>query len=197
MQAIQTRYKGYNFRSRLEARWAVFFDHIGIAWEYEVDGFTDGRGFSYLPDFCLPKSKTWVEVKGDLSVVPAKWFEQFANANDWGTGLPGMPDSFNTTRGLLWLGNIPDPDSLFQFFPLIQHHEGVHASYAVIGFYPEIPEENETIFNLSAMTGDEIRAALNAILLTKSDNYWPANEVSTAYRAARSARFDHGYQGAT
>jgi hypothetical protein len=30
--AIPTRYKGYHFRSRLEARWAVFFDALGIKW---------------------------------------------------------------------------------------------------------------------------------------------------------------------
>lgn len=29
---IQTRYAGCLFRSRLEARWAVFFDHLGIRW---------------------------------------------------------------------------------------------------------------------------------------------------------------------
>ena len=28
--AIETKYKGYRFRSRLEARWAVFFDALGI-----------------------------------------------------------------------------------------------------------------------------------------------------------------------
>ncbi len=37
IQAIETRYKGYRFRSRLEARWAVFFDHLKIEWEYEPD----------------------------------------------------------------------------------------------------------------------------------------------------------------
>ncbi len=26
IKAIQTKYRGYHFRSRLEARWAVFFD---------------------------------------------------------------------------------------------------------------------------------------------------------------------------
>jgi len=29
IQAIETRYAGYRFRSRLEARWAVFFDNFG------------------------------------------------------------------------------------------------------------------------------------------------------------------------
>jgi hypothetical protein len=30
MKAIETRYAGCLFRSRLEARWAVLFDHLGI-----------------------------------------------------------------------------------------------------------------------------------------------------------------------
>lgn len=39
IQAIQTHYNGYKFRSRLEARWAVFFDEMGIQYEYEKEGF--------------------------------------------------------------------------------------------------------------------------------------------------------------
>jgi hypothetical protein len=34
-----TPYKGYWFRSRLEARWAVFFDTLGLKWLYEPEGF--------------------------------------------------------------------------------------------------------------------------------------------------------------
>jgi len=32
-RAIRTKYKEHLFRSRLEARWAVFFDALGIRWE--------------------------------------------------------------------------------------------------------------------------------------------------------------------
>lgn len=63
IRAIQTRYKGYAFRSRLEARWAVFFDHLKIKWEYEPEGFDLGNGLRYLPDFWLPDLGLWVEVK--------------------------------------------------------------------------------------------------------------------------------------
>ena len=42
MKAIQTEYKGYLFRSRLEARWAVFFDACGVRWEYEPEGYDLG-----------------------------------------------------------------------------------------------------------------------------------------------------------
>jgi hypothetical protein len=64
MKAIETRYKGYRFRSRLEARWAVFFDALGVSWQYEPEGFVLRDGTHYLPDFYLPVSDLWVEVKG-------------------------------------------------------------------------------------------------------------------------------------
>jgi hypothetical protein len=38
MQPIPTRYDGYLFRSRLEARWAVFFKTPGIFYVYEPGG---------------------------------------------------------------------------------------------------------------------------------------------------------------
>lgn len=63
MKSIETVYKGYRFRSRLEARWAVFFDALGIPWEYEKEGF-DLDGLRYLPDFWLPQQRCWVEIKG-------------------------------------------------------------------------------------------------------------------------------------
>lgn len=67
MKAIETLYRGYRFRSRLEARWAVLFDAAGIRWEYEPQGFVLADGSSYLPDFWLPDldGGTWAEVKGN------------------------------------------------------------------------------------------------------------------------------------
>ena len=70
MKAIETKYKGYRFRSRLEARWAVFFDALGIDWEYEPEGFDLGDAGWYLPDFWIPipnhqhqNAGYWVEIK--------------------------------------------------------------------------------------------------------------------------------------
>jgi hypothetical protein len=62
-RAIETRYKGYRFRSRLEARWAVFFDALSVTWEYEKEGYDLGDSGWYLPDFWLPGLNMWVEVK--------------------------------------------------------------------------------------------------------------------------------------
>ncbi len=59
---IETIYKGYKFRSRLEARWAVFFDKMEIEFQYEPEGFKLKSGW-YLPDFWLPQVKMWAEVK--------------------------------------------------------------------------------------------------------------------------------------
>jgi hypothetical protein len=64
LKPIETRYKGYRFRSRLEARWAVFFDALGVAWQYEPQGFSLPSG-NYLPDFWLPNHKYWIEIKGE------------------------------------------------------------------------------------------------------------------------------------
>ena len=63
IKAIPTKYNGYTFRSRQEARWAVFFDHIGIEYEYEKEGFDLPCGY-YLPDFWIPEWKAWIEIKG-------------------------------------------------------------------------------------------------------------------------------------
>lgn len=63
IKAIETRYAGHRFRSRLEARWAVFFDSLGVEWRYEPEGFETSAGW-YLPDFYLPVKRRWIEVKG-------------------------------------------------------------------------------------------------------------------------------------
>lgn len=63
IRPITTHYKGYKFRSRLEARWAVFFDTAKIKWEYEVQGFVVDADL-YLPDFYLPEFHCYFEVKG-------------------------------------------------------------------------------------------------------------------------------------
>jgi hypothetical protein len=63
MKAIETRYRGRRFRSRLEARWATFFDWLDISWEYEKEGY-ELDGMQYLPDFWLPEQDCWFEVKG-------------------------------------------------------------------------------------------------------------------------------------
>lgn len=62
IKPIETQYKGYRFRSRLEARWAVFLDALKIRWEYEKEGYQLESGW-YLPDFWLPQFNMFLEVK--------------------------------------------------------------------------------------------------------------------------------------
>lgn len=74
IKPIETIYGEYTFRSRLEARWAVFFDRIGIEWRYEDEGYQTSYGH-YLPDFWLPNVyMRHVEAKGVLfEVKPASY----------------------------------------------------------------------------------------------------------------------------
>ena len=72
IKAIDTRYKGYRFRSRLEARWAVFFDAMGCRWDYELEGFVLSNGIHYLPDFYLPEYELFVEIKGGKPTADEK-----------------------------------------------------------------------------------------------------------------------------
>lgn len=66
---IDTQYKGFVFRSRLEARYAVFFDALDIKWEYEKEGYELPSG-KYLPDF-------WIESAGLRAErnIPGSWVE--------------------------------------------------------------------------------------------------------------------------
>lgn len=72
IKAIETRYKGYRFRSRLEARWAVYFDALELEWEYEPEGFDLGNGEYYLPDFRINcgHGKFYFEVKAKDGFSP-------------------------------------------------------------------------------------------------------------------------------
>jgi hypothetical protein len=60
---IETVFDGHRFRSRTEARWAVFFHHMGWKYGYEQEGF-NLDGLNYLPDFWLPEIGCWFEIKG-------------------------------------------------------------------------------------------------------------------------------------
>lgn len=66
MKSLPTTYNGTIFRSRTEARWAVFFTNVGWEWIYENQGYELNSGGLYLPDFeiTLPNSdRYFVEVK--------------------------------------------------------------------------------------------------------------------------------------
>jgi hypothetical protein len=101
IKPIETVYNGYRFRSRLEARWAVFFDTLGIKYEYEKEGY-DLDGVWYLPDFWLPgvslrggKDGIWCEIKSEQ---PTKGEERLCQLLNKSTGfgavlVVGLPSS--------------------------------------------------------------------------------------------------------
>ena len=65
IKTIETEYKNFRFRSRTEARWAIYFDALGVKWRYEVEGFKLPSGDLYLPDFYFPEHEAYGEVKPD------------------------------------------------------------------------------------------------------------------------------------
>jgi len=119
IKAIETVYRGYRFRSRLEARWAVVFDALGIRWQYEHEGYELPSGKRYLPDFYLPDVDMLVEVKGTVSDAQRKMvalcgsiFDLPAQMSIYGSQAAGLYGQFPGIRPgiadgvdcfLLWL----------------------------------------------------------------------------------------------
>lgn len=102
IKAINTYYGGHYFRSRLEARWAHVFDDLGLAWEYEPQGYLVGENRrSYLPDFRLPDIGWWVEVKGSQDRLDMSLLTDAVHPTK-GIGSDG------SSTNLLILGAIPD-----------------------------------------------------------------------------------------
>lgn len=109
IKAITTYYNGYKFRSRLEARWAVFFDEAKIRYEYEPEGFKLQNGLCYLPDFYLPDENMYVEVKPPRV---GAWKEINKVTKFIGNGIDT----------LLVLSNIPDNSDFIWYFPVMYWH---------------------------------------------------------------------------
>ena len=201
IKAIETWYAGCRFRSRLEARWAVFFDRLGVQWQYEPQSYlVDGGG--YLPDFWLPDQELWVEVKGDLRNLSAAQARRLVIAAS-GAGLPIRPGGELACsvagRDVLWLGRrrillldqIPEPGQawlhtlLFAVLDqvvrtrvalrnglfLLQMYEMLPLAHLVLDIEPRYPHGFGT---------------------TAEPSLDPDPLVDKAYTAARAARFEHG-----
>jgi predicted nuclease of restriction endonuclease-like RecB superfamily len=56
MKAKLTQYNGVYFRSRLEVKWAQFFENLGVHFEYEPDTVETSLGW-YIPDFKFRSQK--------------------------------------------------------------------------------------------------------------------------------------------
>jgi len=71
-RVVPVRWGKHRFRSRAEARWAVFFDGIGVEFQYEPEQFELSIGVCYTPDFYLCKQNIYVEVKHRGLVAPSQ-----------------------------------------------------------------------------------------------------------------------------
>lgn len=73
IKAIKTKYNGLEFRSQLEAQWAVFIDAAKKAYEYEPQGFKTKDGLWYKPDFCIHNVKYYIG--NYFTIIPTLWLE--------------------------------------------------------------------------------------------------------------------------
>lgn len=184
IRPIETRYRGYRFRSRLEARWAVFFDTAKIRWDYEVQGY-DVNGRAYLPDFYLPDLRCYFEVK-PTSEYDLGFLQSFAYAIK--------------THVVVAEGGIPDPEEW-------RCDENTQLRLLSCTS-PEEPSDewvDEMAWGYKDMFLEcnhcgKIRI-MNEVYCTMKDNC-SCNErharwmpISRALEAARAARFEHGECG--
>jgi hypothetical protein len=184
IQPIETTYKGCRFRSRLEARWAVFFDALGIRWQYELEGFQLSNGVRYLPDFLLVDCGTWVEVKGaegyldrDLMLLAAR-------------ELPHVPNSGETGPRLMVLGPVPDATPVGDWGWIGIDIDGTETGAMRIcrhGF-GSFDKKARPWFLDNAQ-----HEPTDEWLTAKLDEY--ERGAPAAYRAARAARFEYGESG--
>lgn len=207
--AIETRYAGCRFRSRLEARWAVVFDHLQLEWEYEPQGYTIpslvGSSVPYLPDFWLPGLGCWCEVKGELAADDLRMLVLAASR----TGLPpALNGPVDCPMGFGWpwadriliLGNIPEPggwahvrlDLMAEDLVVAQRvFFGIRVSEVVkpIRIGDPIPL-NQYLAGVEPEAG-QLRDLNHGYAMP----FELQQTIQDAYRAGRSARFEHGESG--
>lgn len=67
--ATPTKYKDKKFRSKLEAKWAAYFQNIGAHWGYEIETAYETPYGNYCPDFFIPKTGWFIEVKATRDLL--------------------------------------------------------------------------------------------------------------------------------
>ena len=177
IKPIETEYKGFLFRSRLEARYAVFFDTLGVKWEYETEGY-EIDGIRYLPDFWLPMvtcrndevSGVFVEVKPAIRLTPVEENKITALGYFKPTfcfhGLPGQHHEMFQDSAYEYNGDGWDNCMAFVHCPNCNH---VKVEFAE-GNYMFCPK-------CSCHADSETERLVNA------------------YKSAKQARFEHGWSG--
>lgn len=201
--AIETVYKGYRFRSRLEARWAVFFDAAGVEWQYEVQGY-EVDGHRYLPDFWLPKARCWAEVKGDPEGL-RKDFTRMSAILGQSSPLPGFCDG---NAGVIVLGEIPDASRETILHPVLHRRDAglLHRTWGFFGpsqagvtfAYDGSPSFLYFFFGRSETGGgaSDPSSSMWNVESWALEGRGSFASVNAAYSVARRARFEHGEEGA-
>ena len=105
---MEASYSATLFRSRAEARWAIFFDLMGWDWDYEPCHYSLGEHLNYLPDFYLPATHTWVEVKGP-GFLDATAMGKAASAVAGPHPLPSREAPYGMASGVALVGPMPAP----------------------------------------------------------------------------------------
>lgn len=126
--SLPTYYNEIRFLSRLEARWAVFFDILRIQYHYEPEGFKLKSGECFLPDFFLPNTSirscgppgTYVEVKGSNE----EYHKKYSIFWDFGLEKPlvvfvGMPPPFDDWHNPGGTQFLPVKDGCWEDHPMI------------------------------------------------------------------------------
>lgn len=188
VKAIDTHYKGYKFRSRLEARFAVFLDAMNIMWEYEIEGFNLPNNGNYLPDFYLPDGgiapgynrPLWVEVKAtNPTATEISKLRELAVT----TKIAGAFFQGTCKRGNNTFTNWFDADYDMYGLPVISHVQIPLEFYVPAG--KPMPPDFWTKENTYSYNGYFIP------LLGE----FPIDKLRRAAKAALSARFEFGESG--
>lgn len=212
IKAIETEYNGYRFRSRLEARWAVFFDSVGIQYEYEPDGFevvaSDNEVYRYLPDFYLPEFNVYVEIKPNLIKL-----EEELTKLSWCIDYGSTPISYS--NGLIILGQIPYYHPFDDFnipsFNFLWWDKGVCSGHAyfVKGKKTELYIDTDHPVGCTSAPCEPVLLTEDDLIfwkcgITKKDSNgmtWRMDDLDRRYMAkdllesfkkAKQARFEHG-----
>lgn len=196
--AIPTEYNGWSFRSRLEARWAVFFDALAIEYEYEKEGYDLGKDGYYLPDFWLPHSVPalaeegwglWAEIKPialtEVEVMKAKAL------------CLATKHSVLAIQGSPWPGEyqIKKWSYVGNWGPFLVDdkrygHEDTVAKTFDSGLFQIEVETDELERPVSSVI--YIADALTHIHSYPTVQAHSVDSLDSAYYTARSARFEHG-----
>ncbi len=150
MKPMMTYYNGQRFHSRLEARWALFFDYCGVKWEYMPEEFYLGLGASFQPTFLLHgvegriSGNLYVYVSAELSPEEAMQIRCFvAQGLEQNTE---NPDDYHLRNRVLIVGKIPEGETMMDVV-----HDISRRAY---GKSDLIPDE----FNFESMDGDYFAA---------------------------------------